>query len=123
MLEGLVVLVGLGRLLTLVGLVVFFLLAFPLLVREPARWQLGFFKALAYTAVLTVLLEFLLRGPSWLHASYGLISALLLLCVSGLEPGGWFRRGLPHSPERVGQYFFWASFVGFLLWERFIQTG
>lgn len=123
MLEALVLIIGLGRLLTLVGLVAFFPAAIPLLVREPARWQLIFFKALAYTAALTVLLEFLLRRPSWLHASYGVIAALLLACVAGLEPGGWFRRGLPKPPERVGQYFFWASFVGFLLWGRFIQTG
>lgn len=123
MLEALIVLTGLGRLLTLLGLVVFFLTAIPLLVREPARWQLVFFKVLANFAALTVLLEFVLRRPSWLHVSYGLISVLLLYSVSGLEPGGWFRKNLTKPLERVGQYFFWASFVGFLLWGRFIQTG
>lgn len=123
MLEALIVLTGLGRLLTLLGLVVFFLAAIPLLVREPPRWQLTFFKALAIMASVTVVLEFLLRRPSWLHASYGLITALLLIFISGLEPGGWFRKSLTKPLERVGQYFFWASFVGFLLWGRFLQTG
>ena len=131
MLEALVLLTGLGRLFTLLGLIIFFLLGFPLLVREPTRWQPVFFKALAILAGVTGVLDFVLRRPNWLHASYGFIAALLLIFVSGLEPGGWFRKSLKgplersrqQQAERVGQYFFWASFVGFLLWGRFLQTG
>ncbi|MER3444142.1 hypothetical protein Mterra_03005 [Calidithermus terrae] len=104
------------------------LLSLPLLVREPAAWQLRFFKAVAALAIAGFVLELLLRflfngGSAWLHSIYGLLTALILYAVSGLEPGGWLRRGLAQAPERIGPYFFWASFVGLLLWWRFIETG
>ncbi|WP_018466784.1 hypothetical protein [Calidithermus timidus] len=104
------------------------LLSLPLLVREPATWQSRFFQVLAGLAmagfVLDLLLRFLFAGGSpWLHSAYGLLAVLILYGVSGLEPGGWLRSSLSKAPERIGPYFFWASFVGFLLWWRFIETG
>lgn len=104
------------------------LLSLPLLVREPGAWQLRLFKALVGLAmagfVLDLLLRFLFAGGSpWLHSAYGLLAVLILYGVSGLEPDGWLRHSLSKVPERIGPYFFWASFVGFLLWWRFIETG
>ncbi len=126
-----VYLIGLRGLLNLVALLlmgVSLLWNLPLLVREPSPWQSRFFKFTAGFAVAAVVVELLVRtlfmgGVSWLHAVYGLLAASILWFVSGLEPGGWFRKSLETPPERVGPYFFWASLVGLLLWWRFIETG
>lgn len=104
------------------------LLNVPLLVREPASAQLRFFKFTAGFAVIAIVVELLVRtlfmgGVTWLHAIYGLLAACILWFVSGLGPEGWFRKSLEKVPERVGPYFFWASFVCLLLWWRFIETG
>lgn len=119
---------GLLNLLALVALALSLLLNLPLLLREPGRLQLRFFKLTAGLAVAAFAMELLVRplfmgGITWLHAVYGLLAAGLVWFVSGLEPGGWFRQSLPTPPERVGPYFFWASLVGLLLWWRFIETG
>lgn len=124
-------LIGLRGLLNLIALLligVSLLLNLPLLVREPTAWQLRFFKFTAGFAVAALVVELLVRtlfmgGITWLHAVYGLLAASILWFVSGLEPGGWFRRSLEKAPEQVGPYFFWASLVGLLLWWRFIETG
>lgn len=115
-------------LLALPALALSALLGLRLLVHEPAAWQSRFFKALAGSAMAGFVLDLLLRflfagGSSWLHSVYGLLAVLILYGVSGLEPGGWLRNSLIKAPERIGPYFFWASFVGFLLWWRFIETG
>jgi hypothetical protein len=115
-------------LLALPALALSALLGLRLLVHEPPAWQSRFFKVLAGSAmagfVLDLLLRFLFAGGSpWLHSVYGLLAVLILYGVSGLEPGGWLRNSLGKVPERIGPYFFWASFVGFLLWWRFIETG
>lgn len=115
-------------LLLLPALVLSTLLSLPLLAREPAAWQLRLFKVLAGLAIAGFVLDLLLRflfagGSPWLHSAYGLLAVLILHGVSGLEPGGWLRQSLNKVPERIGPYFFWASFVGFLLWWRFIETG
>ncbi len=126
-----VYLIGLRGLLNVVVLFLIgmtLLLNLPLLVREPAPTQLRFFKFTAGFAVAAIVVELLVRtlfmgGVTWLHAIYGLLAASILWFVSGLGPEGWFRKSLEKAPERVGPYFFWASFVGLLLWWRFIETG
>lgn len=126
--ETLLLLRDVWVLLILVILPISALLSLPLLLREPAGWQLSFFTGLAWATVGGFLLELLIRflftrGSPWLHSIYGLLTALILYGVSGLREGGWLRDSLQKVPERIGPYFFWASFVGTLLWWRFIQTG
>jgi hypothetical protein len=115
-------------LLTLPALALSALLGLRLLVHEPTAWHSRLFKVVAGSTMSGFVLDLLLRflfagGSSWLHSVYGLMAALILYGVSGLEPGGWLRNGLSKAPERIGPYFFWASFVGLLLWWRFIETG
>jgi len=121
--EVLVLISGLARLGLLVGLVIFWPSSFVLLVREPAPWQYQFFRVLSWLAIVAVVLEALLRRPNWLHLIYGIFTALLLYWVAGLGPKGWLRNILEEPPEKVGPYYFWASFIGILLWLRFIATG
>lgn len=119
----LVLLVGLLRLGVVLGLIVFTVASLGLLLREPARWQYAYMKVLAWMAIAAVFIEVLLGRNSALHLTYGVLTALILYVVSGLEPAGWFRRALSTVPERVGPYYFWASLVGILLWLRFTSTG
>ncbi|GEM82270.1 hypothetical protein [Meiothermus hypogaeus] len=126
-----VYIIGLRGLLNLIALLLIgasLLNNLPLLVREPNPRQLRFFKFTAGFAVVAIGVELLVRtlfmgGVTWLHAVYGLLAASILWFVSGLGPGGWFRKSLEKAPEQVGPYFFWASLVGLLLWWRFIETG
>ncbi|MCS7057300.1 MAG: hypothetical protein NZ849_08220 [Meiothermus sp.] len=119
---------GLLVLLVLLLLGISFFVNLPLLLREPAPWQIRFFRLTAGAAVVAFVAELLVRtffmgGVGRLHAVYGLLATSILWFVSGLGEGGWFRRSLTRPPERVGPYFFWASLVGVLLWWRFIETG
>lgn len=126
-----VYIIGLRGLLNAIALLLIgasLLVNLPLLVREPTPRQLRFFKFTAGFAVAAIGVELLVRtlfmgGVTWLHAIYGLLAASILWFVSGLEPGGWFRKSLEKAPEQVGPYFFWASLVCLLLWWRFIETG
>jgi hypothetical protein len=117
---------GLGVLVLLIGLALFWLTGFGLLVREPTPRRFRIFKLLAWLAVALALIDFLLPlgglHTNGLHLLYGAVNGALLLFLSGLEPQGWFRRSLPHPPERVGVYLFWGSLIGTLMTLRFIAT-
>ena len=83
--------------LALVGLLGFFR---PL----PSRFY-AFLRGVAWVAILQVLLGFLLflqglRPKDGLHLLYGLLLAAGLHYLGGLEPGGWFYRGLTDPPKR-----------------------
>ena len=83
--------------LALVGLLGFFR---PL----PSRFY-AFLRGVAWVAILQVLLGFLLflqglRPKDGLHLLYGLLLAAGLHYLGGLEPGGWFYRGLQDPPKR-----------------------
>jgi len=83
--------------LALVGLLGFFR---PL----PSRFY-AFLRGVAWGAILQVLLGFLLflqglRPKDGLHLLYGLLLAAGLHYLGGLEPGGWFYRGLKDPPKR-----------------------
>ena len=83
--------------LALVGLLGFFR---PL----PSRFY-AFLRGVAWVAILQVLLGFLLflqglRPKDGLHLLYGLLLAAGLHSLGGLEPGGWFYRGLKDPPTR-----------------------
>ena len=83
--------------LALVGLLGFFR---PL----PSRFY-AFLRGVAWVAILQVLLGFLLflqglRPTDGLHLLYGLLLAAGLHYLGGLEPGGWFYRGLKDPPKR-----------------------
>ena len=83
--------------LALVGLLGFFR---PL----PSRFY-AFLRGVAWVAILQVLLGFLLflqglRPKDGLHLLYGLLLAAGLHYLGGLEPGGWFHRGLRDPPKR-----------------------
>lgn len=83
--------------LALVGLFGFFR---PL----PSRFY-AFLRGLAWAAILQVPLGFLLflqglRPKDGLHLLYGLLLAAGLHYLGGLEPGGWFYRGLKDPPKR-----------------------
>lgn len=123
--EFLVILRGLARLGFLLGLIGFWLSSFRLLLREPLAWQYSFFRILGWLGIFTIMLEVLIRGSAltWLHLTYGVLAVLLVYCVAGLYPNGWFRNALAKQPENVGPYYFWASFIGILLWLRFTTTG
>ena len=119
---------GLVRIGLLLWLAVFWLASFRLLLHGPARWQYRFFRGLAWLGLAGVALEVIVRavfglGLNWLHLTYGLLTALLLYSVSGLQPGGWFYSSLSKPLDKVGPYFFWASFIAILLWLRFTSTG
>ena len=93
---GLVLLVAVPAL-ALVGLLGFFR---PL----PSRFY-AFLRGVAWVAILQVLLGFLLflqglRPKDGLHLLYGLLLAAGLHYLGGLEPGGWFYRGLKDPPKR-----------------------
>jgi hypothetical protein len=119
---------GLLNILVLLLLGLSVLICLPLLAKEPSPRQLRFFKFTAGFTVVAFVFELTVRvlfmgGVNWLHAIYGLMTAGIVWFVSGLEPGGWFRKSLEKAPEQVGPYFFWASLVGLLLWWRYIETG
>ena len=83
--------------LALVGLLGFFR---PL----PSRFY-AFLRGVAWVAILQVLLGFLLflqglRPKDGLRLLYGLLLAAGLRYLGGLEPGGWFYRGLKDPPKR-----------------------
>ena len=83
--------------LALVGLLGFFR---PL----PSRFY-AFLRGVAWVAILQVLLGFLLflqglRPKDGLHLLYGLLLAAGLHYLGGLEPGGWFYRGVKDPPKR-----------------------
>ena len=83
--------------LALVGLLGFFR---PL----PSRFY-AFLRGVAWVAILHVLLASLLflqglRPKDGLHLLYGLLLAAGLHYLGGLEPGGWFYRGLKDPPKR-----------------------
>lgn len=93
---GLFLLVAVSAL-ALVGLFGFFR---PL----PSRFY-AFLRGVAWAAILQVLLGFLLflqglRPKDGLHLLYGLLLAAGLHYLGGLEPGGWFYRGLKDPPKR-----------------------
>lgn len=126
--EVLILLRGLLRIGLLLGLVVFWLSSFRLLLQEPAGWQHRFFGVLAWLGMAAIALEVMVRalfglGLNWLHLTYGILTALLLYSVSGLQKGGWFYTSMSKPPDKVGPYFFWASFIAILLWLRFTSTG
>ena len=65
----------------------------------------AFLRGVAWVAILQVLLGFLLflqglRPKDGLHLLYGLLLAAGLHYLGGLEPGGWFYRGLKDPPKR-----------------------
>lgn len=119
---------GLLRLGVLLGLIAFWLTSFRLLVREPAQWQYRFFHWLGWLSIAAVLTEVVVRtafrlGLGWLQLTYGILTALLIYGVAGLAPKGWLWNSLEEPPDKVGPYYFWASFIGILLWLRFTSTG
>ncbi|WP_081914591.1 hypothetical protein [Thermus amyloliquefaciens] len=62
-------------------------------------------RGAAWVAILQVVLGFLLlwaglRPKDGLHLLYGLLLAAGLHYLGGLEPGGWFHRGLKDPPRR-----------------------
>ena len=70
----------------------------------PSRFY-AFLRGVAWVAILQVLLGFLLflqglRPKDGLHLLYGLLLAAGLHYLGGLEPGGWFYRGLKDPPKR-----------------------
>ena len=115
--------VGLLRLAMVLGLAGLGIAGFGLLVREPVAWHRRWVRSLAWGAMVVVFLEALLGRLTGRHLVYGLVVSLLLMAVAGLEPGGWLRRGLPNPPRQIGPYYFWAGWVGLLLWLRFTGTG
>lgn len=126
-----VYLIGLRGLLNLIVLIligVSLLISLGLLVHEPKPQQLRFFGFITSLAIIAVTFELIIRtlfmgGVVWLSAIYGILVALVFWAVGGLKPEGWLLRSLRRPPERVGPYFFWASFVSLLLWWRYIETG
>lgn len=72
----------------------------------------GFYRALrgtAWVAILQVALGFALLGvglrpKDGLHLLYGILLAAGLHYLGGLEPGGWFHRGLKDPPERPERF-------------------
>jgi hypothetical protein len=113
---------GLATLGLLVGLTFYAVFSLRWLIREPTPKGFGVFRFLAWLAIVQVVLEVLIAGGRWLHLSYGVLMAVLLYCVGGLEPGGWFYKSLAKPPAKVGAYVFWASFIALLLHLRFIGT-
>ncbi|MDW8017860.1 hypothetical protein, partial [Thermus sp.] len=70
----------------------------------PSRFYAGL-RGVAWVAILQVALGFLLfflglRPKEGLHLLYGLLLAAGLHYLGGLEPGGWFHRGLKDPPKR-----------------------
>ncbi|AEV15482.1 hypothetical protein TCCBUS3UF1_4340 [Thermus sp. CCB_US3_UF1] len=70
----------------------------------PPRFYAGL-RGVAWVAILQVVLGFLLfflglRPKEGLHLLYGLLLAAGLHYLGGLEPGGWFHRGLKDPPKR-----------------------
>ncbi|WP_243028383.1 hypothetical protein [Thermus albus] len=62
-------------------------------------------RGTAWVAILQVVLGFALlwaglRPKDGLHLLYGLLLAVGLHYLGGLEPGGWFYRGLKDPPRR-----------------------
>ncbi|KHG65482.1 hypothetical protein QT17_06425 [Thermus sp. 2.9] len=62
-------------------------------------------RGVAWVAILQVALGFALflagfRPKEGLHLLYGLLLAAGLHYLGGLEPGGWFYRGLKDPPKR-----------------------
>nr|WP_162798782.1 hypothetical protein [Thermus caldifontis] len=62
-------------------------------------------RGAAWVAILQVVLGFALlwaglRPKDSLHLLYGLLLAAGLHYLGGLEPGGWFYRGLKEPPKR-----------------------
>lgn len=100
---------GLLGLLLLVGLPLLTLAALPGFVRPLPPWVYRGVRALAWVAILQVLLGFLLfflglRPKEGIHLLYGLLLAAGLHYLGGLEPGGWFHRGLKDPPRRPEVY-------------------
>jgi hypothetical protein len=126
-----VYLIGLRGLLNLVALIligVSLLVNLRLLVQEPRPQQLRFFGFVTNLVMIALIFELIIRtlfmgGVIWLSALYGLMVAMIFWAVGGLKPEGWLVKSLRRPPERVGPYFFWASFVSLLLWWRYIETG
>lgn len=95
-------LLGLVLLLAVPALALWGLLGFsrPL----PARFY-ALLRGAAWVAILQVALGFLLfflglSPKDGLHLLYGLLLAAGLHYLGGLEPGGWFHRGLKDPPKR-----------------------
>lgn len=70
----------------------------------PSRFY-AVLRGVAWVAILQVALGFLLfflglRPKEGLHLLYGLLLAAGLHYLGGLEPGGWFHRGLKDPPKR-----------------------
>ncbi|MEN2982349.1 MAG: hypothetical protein ABDH20_07320 [Thermus sp.] len=70
----------------------------------PSRFY-AVLRGVAWVAILQVALGFLLfflglRPKEGLHLLYGLLLAAGLHYLGGLEPGGWFHRGLTDPPKR-----------------------
>lgn len=104
-----VVLHGVLGLLLLLGLPLLALAALPGFFRPLAPWVYRGVRALAWVAILQVLLGFFLflqglRPKDGLHLLYGLLLAAGLHYLGGLEPGAWFYRGLKDPPRRPEVY-------------------
>lgn len=85
------------------------LLALPGLWRPLPPWLYRLLRGTAGLAILQVVLGFLLfflglRPKEGLHLLYGLLLATGLHYLGGLEPGGWFHRGLRRPPARPEVY-------------------
>lgn len=68
-------------------------------------WFYAFLRGVAWVAILQVALGFALflaglRPKDGLHLLYGLLLAAGLHYLGGLEPGGWFYKGLKDPPKR-----------------------
>ncbi|GGM96148.1 hypothetical protein GCM10007092_07160 [Thermus composti] len=99
------------------GLGIFLLLAVPALALVglwgfsrplPSRFYAAL-RGVAWVAILQVALGFGLffsglRPKEGLHLLYGLLLAAGLHYLGGLEPGGWFYRGLKTPPKRPEVY-------------------
>ncbi|WP_232822453.1 hypothetical protein [Thermus sediminis] len=65
----------------------------------------AFLRGAAWVAILQVVLGFLLffqglRPQDGMHLLYGLLLAVGLHYLGGLQPGAWFHRGLKDPPKR-----------------------
>lgn len=120
--EGLLWIRGLASLGLVVGLTFYTVFALRLLIREPTATEFRVLRLLAWLAIVQMVMDLIISRGNWLHLSYGVLIAVLLHFVGGLERGGWFSKSLAKPPAKVGSYVFWASFVALLLDLRFIVT-
>ncbi len=104
------------------------LAALPGLFRPLSPWVYRSLRLFAWMAILQVALGFGLmalglRPREGLHLLYGLLLAAGLHYLGGLEPGGWFYRGLRTPPRRPEVYVALGLLFALGLTLRVYATG